>query len=594
MTNISVTGILREYKSFSRDFWLQYKALEAVMQPDIWNNVKMQLLRTKRIDEKILSLVDSTEFEVKKQEIDLEWKQKNDEAKQTGIAVHDAIRNALVTDYDNAVKEYRLEGPLQSSDLFLTATSGLFPEHRMELLVDEDVALIGIPDVIQIQNNQVTIIDWKGLALDTLIPTPSGWSTMGEIQVGDMLYDKNGEITRVTGKSQIHYKPCYEIIFDNGGTITCDEDHLWEISFNMSNKKRSTQIMSTKDMYNYIQYDPQSKTKIPKILNPKPIKGCDKSIDIDPYVLGCWLGDGSAYEGRITNTTNNIWSEISNRGFKLGPYLDGQTRTVYGLRTLLRQKGLLQNKHIPKNYLRASAETRLQLLQGIMDTDGYYNKTRNSYVMDTSQEWQKQGVEELLGTFGIKYHTTLLNKKFNGKQFPYWRIEFKTTVICPFLCRNTHQLKIVHDRHSFRNIKEIRIVSTVPTQCIAVDSPTKTYLCTKQMIVTHNTSEESIKFKSKYDVAKKSTSKLKYPLSKYDNSEGNIYQLQLSLYMWMILKLRPDLKPGKLQIVHIKDMKIRNVYDVEYLEKDIEKLIKWHVKSLKLKQKTMECREIEY
>ena len=67
--------------------------------------------------------------------------------------------------------------------------------------------------------------------------------------------------------------------------------------------------MSTKDIYNYIQYDPQSKTKIPKILNPKPIKGCDKSIDIDPYVLGCWLGDGSAYEGRITNTTNNIWSE---------------------------------------------------------------------------------------------------------------------------------------------------------------------------------------------------------------------------------------------------------------------------------------------
>jgi hypothetical protein len=64
--------------------------------------------------------------------------------------------------------------------------------------------------------------------------------------------------------------------------------------------------------------------------------------------------------------------------------------------------------------------------------------------------------------------------------------------------------------------------------------------------------------------------------------------------MWMILKLRPDLKPGKLQIVHIKDMKICNVYDVEYLEQDIEKLIKWHVKSLKLKQKTMECREIEY
>ena len=269
MTNISVTGILREYKSFSRDFWLQYKALEAIMQPELWNNVKMQLLRTKRIDEKILSLVDYTEFKVKKQEIDLEWKQKNEEAKQTGIAVHDAIKNALVTDYDNAVKEYRLEGPLQSSDLFLTATSGLFPEHRMELLVDEDVTLIGIADMITIKDGVVNCIDWK-------------------------------------------------------------------------------------------------------------------------------------------------------------------------------------------------------------------------------------------------------------------------------------------------------------------------------------TDDDGIKFKSRYDMAKKSSKRLCYPLSKFEDCSGINYQLQLSLYMWMILKLRPDLKPGKLQIVHIKDMKIRNVYDVEYLEKDIEKLIKWHVKSLKLKQKTMECREIEY
>jgi hypothetical protein len=67
----------------------------------------------------------------------------------------------LVTDYDNAVKEYRLEGPLQSSDLFLTATSGLFPEHRMELLVDDEVTLIGIADMISIKNGIVNCIDWK-------------------------------------------------------------------------------------------------------------------------------------------------------------------------------------------------------------------------------------------------------------------------------------------------------------------------------------------------------------------------------------------------------------------------------------------------
>ena len=269
MTNISVTGILREYKSFSRDFWLQYKALEAIMQPEAWNNVKLQLLRTKRIDDKILSLVNAEEFEVKKQEIDLEWKQKNEEAKQTGINVHEAIKDALIIDYDRAIKEYRLEGKLQSPDVFLTATSGLFPEQRMEIAVDDDVTLIGIADMISIKDGVVNCLDWK-------------------------------------------------------------------------------------------------------------------------------------------------------------------------------------------------------------------------------------------------------------------------------------------------------------------------------------TDEEGIKFKSRYDMAKKSSKRLKYPLCAFEDCSGVNYQLQLSLYMWMILKLRPDLKPGKLQIVHIRDMKIRNVYDVEYLEKDIEKLIKWHVKSLKLKQKTMECREIEY
>lgn len=269
MTNISVTGILREYKSFSRDFWLQYKVLEALIPEPEWINVKLQLLRTKRVDQKILSLVDPTEFEVKKQEIDLEWKQKNDEAKQTGIAVHDYIRNAFITDFQTASKEYRLDGELQSSDVFLSASSGLFPEQRMEVSVDDDVVLIGIADMISIKDGVVNCIDWK-------------------------------------------------------------------------------------------------------------------------------------------------------------------------------------------------------------------------------------------------------------------------------------------------------------------------------------TDEDGIKFKSRYDMSKKSTKRLKYPMQKFEDCNGVNYQLQLSLYMWMILKLRPDLRPGKLQIVHIKDMKIRNTYDVEYLEKDIEKLIKWHVKSLKLKQKTMECREIEY
>ena len=64
--------------------------------------------------------------------------------------------------------------------------------------------------------------------------------------------------------------------------------------------------------------------------------------------------------------------------------------------------------------------------------------------------------------------------------------------------------------------------------------------------------------------------------------------------MWMLLKIRPDLKPGKLEIVWIQNDKIKKVYPVEYLEDKINKFIPWHLKSIRLKSKMNACREIKY
>jgi len=68
----------------------------------------------------------------------------------------------------------------------------------------------------------------KALALDTPIPTPDGWTTMGEIQVGDEVLDEHGRPTRVTATSQVQpNRPCYEVVFDDGSVIVADEGHLW-------------------------------------------------------------------------------------------------------------------------------------------------------------------------------------------------------------------------------------------------------------------------------------------------------------------------------------------------------------------------------
>jgi len=68
----------------------------------------------------------------------------------------------------------------------------------------------------------------KALALDTPLPTPSGWITMGEVSVGDQLIGADGRPTSVLAATEVmHGRPCYEVIFDDGEVILADENHQW-------------------------------------------------------------------------------------------------------------------------------------------------------------------------------------------------------------------------------------------------------------------------------------------------------------------------------------------------------------------------------
>lgn len=73
------------------------------------------------------------------------------------------------------------------------------------------------------------IIDWKGLPLDTLLPTPLGWTTMGEVKVGDYVYDMYGARQKVLAKSSVKNKHCYNITFDDLTSVVCDDEHLWRL-----------------------------------------------------------------------------------------------------------------------------------------------------------------------------------------------------------------------------------------------------------------------------------------------------------------------------------------------------------------------------
>ena len=68
----------------------------------------------------------------------------------------------------------------------------------------------------------------KALALDTPIPAPRGWTTMGDVQVGDEVFDENGRPCMVTAATPVmHGRPCYEVEFSDGTVIVADAEHLW-------------------------------------------------------------------------------------------------------------------------------------------------------------------------------------------------------------------------------------------------------------------------------------------------------------------------------------------------------------------------------
>lgn len=406
----------------------------------------------------------------------------------------------------------------------------------------------------------ILLHDYKGLPLDTPIATIDGWKNMGDIEKNDIVFDKNGQPTKVLNVSQIHNNPCLKIKFDNNTEIICDEEHRWEISFfqerfpnGVKERYFKTIVMTGKELFNFIHnennFTINKKTGkknlkphlVPKILNSKPIELPKVDLPIHPYVLGIWLGDGNKIDGKVTNMYQELWDEIIKCGYSIGKDVSqsgsgkAQTRTIFGLAHQLKLLGLLGNKHIPNMYLRASYEQRLDILRGLMDTDGYYNATRNRYVLTTTKLEQIEFSMKLLYSLGIKPTVIKAKGKCNNcknkKIFDKWDISFATDIY-PFKIR---QLKISNKksiRNTFRNIKSVEYCETVQTKCIEVDSPTHTYCCGYDMLVTHNTNKTIINdYNQNFNVTMLS------PFDNFIDEPKSHYTFQLSAYALMLMNL---------------------------------------------------------
>lgn len=340
----------------------------------------------------------------------------------------------------------------------------------------------------------------KQLSLDTPIITPNGYTTMGDIKVGDKVFDENGNECNVTYVTPIDYKPTsYEITFSDGEVIKACKDHNWYVSRN----QKDYHVETTQDIIDKGYFRNRKdgyKSCYVSVPLAKPLQMHEKPLPIDPYTFGVWLGDGSK-AGAVLYLNGDDRDEITS----YIPYEVKWTKQVKDencyyvsysnteFAKALSDNDLRNNKHIPNTYLFNSYENRLALLQGLMDADGAAMQYPNGGVQFEIKQKNKNiadGICFLLSSFGIKYNCREKKAKLYDKDCGIvYRITFNADKrIPPFRLRRKYNL--LKDRKGKRDvkyIKNIRPIQSIPMRCITVDSPNHLYLCGIKNTVTHNT-----------------------------------------------------------------------------------------------------------
>ncbi|PPD55685.1 MAG: hypothetical protein CTY12_00065 [Methylotenera sp.] len=322
---------------------------------------------------------------------------------------------------------------------------------------------------------------------------------MGDIKAGDEVLGADGKPTRVTFATDIMYdRPCYEVSFSTGETIIADEEHLWEVTDEYTKK---TKVLTTGDMLKVPMLVNNKNQARFSIKTTKPLDLPDQQLVIDPYVLGVWLGDGSTNSPVITNHVDDIFiiDEVKRYYTSSSQYSNHNNNTTQNyyfkqLRSDLKTVGVFGKKNIPINYLRASVNQRLALLQGLMDTDGYVNEQTGGCELTLTCKQLTDDAAQLINSLGFKCSTTC--RKINGKtphvRWTIWFTPYRSQFAVFRLPRKLDKMKQLPSPTRLRStqkrsIQSITPIDSVPVRCITVDNEDHLYLVGPSFIPTHNT-----------------------------------------------------------------------------------------------------------
>jgi len=325
----------------------------------------------------------------------------------------------------------------------------------------------------------------KALALDTPLPTPTGWTTMAEVRVGDELIGSDGRPTRVVAATDVMTdRPCYGVTFSDGTSVIADADHQWRVTARPAPTptwSAAQPPLVTAGAPAAIEQSKPTAYLNPRAGNPwaSTMSGAPKrrrhgrsssvsAAESFTLVLDrptrCLPNDelGPIVTTRQMARTVRATDGRSNWAVPLARPLDlAGTDLPQPPRALGASLGVRPDPHIPAAYLRASESQRRELLEGLLETADAV-RTVGRVDLTLRNVSLARDVVELVLSLG--YRASLSSRLGDGPSL--YTVSFE----------EAHQ----------REITSIRSVASVPVRCVQVDNADHTYLCTRSMIPTHN------------------------------------------------------------------------------------------------------------
>ena len=402
----------------------------------------------------------------------------------------------------------------------------------------------------------------KALALDTPLPTPAGWTTMGEVAAGDQLLGADGRpVTVVAATDVLHGRPCFRLTFSDGTQVVADAEHQWVTHTRASRRSPSgaAAVRTTAEIASTVRCSTADQRANHSVATAAPLELPEAPLPLAPYALGVWLGDGHSAGARLTTADPEIVMHLEAEGLMVsrqrghllyglhlprvrpstkvcgvcgdaflpataqvrtcGRSCGGRARTVSApvpaptcpdcrgpssglercqpcrddhgtVQALLRELGVLGDKHIPVAYLRGSQAQRRSLLAGLLDTDGTVTSTGNAQFCVTSRRLAFD-TQELVVSLGYRCSMTTRRVKGRSEASSTAYVLNFTTDDRVFRLERKHLLhkersRLTPARGGLRWIVAAEQVQSVPVRCVEVDNADHLYLATRSMLPTHN------------------------------------------------------------------------------------------------------------